>query len=118
MVIPMLMLLILGIFKCGILFNNWVVLTDAVRIGTRQLSISRAPSQDACQMALTQLRASAYTLKQQNLNVSWSVTSSCTNLLPGSQATVTATYPCDLELMGFDFAPSCTLRAQQTGRIE
>jgi Flp pilus assembly protein TadG len=36
----------------------------------------------------------------------------------GGHVTVTATYPCDLKVMGVDFAPSCTMQAQTTAIIE
>ena len=118
LVFPLLLMVMFGIIQCGILFNNWVLLTDAVRAGSRQLAISRAPGQDACQLALATLRASAAGLNPANLAVTWTVTDSCTNLLAGSEATLRATYPCELAIMGVVYVPGCVLRAQTTERVE
>ena len=41
---PVLLLLVLGTFQFGIVISNYVVLTDAVGTGARQLSLSRGDS--------------------------------------------------------------------------
>ena len=41
LVLPILMLLIIGIIKGGLLFNNYLQLTDSVRTGARVLAIER-----------------------------------------------------------------------------
>ncbi len=41
LVLPILMLIILGIFKFGVLFNNYLQLTDAARTGARRLAVDR-----------------------------------------------------------------------------
>ena len=54
--IPVLMLVLVGIIKGGILFNNYLQLTDAARSGARQLAIERGqatPCYDAAQAVLT-----------------------------------------------------------------
>ncbi len=56
LVFPLLLMVMFGIIQCGILFNNWVLLTDAVRAGSRQLAISRAPGQDGCQLAVASVQ--------------------------------------------------------------
>ncbi len=43
LVFPLLLMITLGIMQVGIVYNNWVMLTDGVRAGARVLSISRAP---------------------------------------------------------------------------
>ena len=47
LVIPVLMLILLGILKFGILYNNYLQLTDAVRVRSRQMSIERGQG-DPC----------------------------------------------------------------------
>ena len=44
MVLPMLALLLLGIIKLGVAFNNYIQLTNAASAGARQLTISRGSS--------------------------------------------------------------------------
>ena len=41
LVLPLLLLVILGIFKFGVAYNNYLTLTDAVRSGARQLALDR-----------------------------------------------------------------------------
>ena len=47
LVMPILLFLLLGIIQFGIVFNNYVTLTDAVRAGARKgarsASVSRTP---------------------------------------------------------------------------
>lgn len=117
-VLPLLLMLLVGIIACGILMNNWVILTDAVRSGARELAISRAPGLDACTQAANRIQAAAVGLAPGSIVVTTTAVASCTNLTAGSDATVTATYPCDLRVLGIDYAPACTLRATSTVRIE
>ena len=119
-VLPLLLLLTSGIMKAGILFNNWVMLTDSVRAGARVLAVSRAPNIDACALARTAVQNAAATLTTSNITITTAVSAgTCTNLTEGSDGTVTATYPCDLNVMGINFTPNgCTLRAATTERVE
>ena len=120
--LPLFATLLIGTIKGGILFNHWVMLTNAVRVGGRTLSLGRATTgssgSDACVAARNSLVAAAADLNSSNITVSWTVTNSCTNLVSGSSATLRATYPCDLTIVGVRFAPSCTLSAQITERVE
>ena len=119
LVLPLLLMVLIGVIECGILLNNWIVLTDATRVAARQLAISRVPNTDACQNAGTMLRsAAAFSLNPANIAVSYTVANSCTDLVEGSAVTVMASYPCSLTILGRDFAPSCTLRARTTERVE
>jgi Flp pilus assembly protein TadG len=112
-VLPLVLLLFLGIFKLGILFNNYIVLTDAVRTGARQLAISRLQA-SPCTSATSRVKTSASDLNQTLINVTV-----CTSTLTlGQPATVEATYPCDLTILGINFFPSCTLRSSETERVE
>ena len=121
-VLPLLLFLTLGIMRAGILFNNWVMLTDSVRAGARVLAISRAPGVNACTLATTALRNAAPTLNPANLTIASTFpgsASTCTNLIEGADARITASYPCDLNIMGINFTPNgCTLNASTTERIE
>lgn len=120
--LPVFCTLLVGTIKGGMVFNNWVILTNAVSVGARTLAISRSTSgatgADACQAARTSLVNAAAGLSSANITVTWSVTNSCTNLAAGSSATLTATYPCNLSIMGVNFSPSCTLTARTTERVE
>jgi hypothetical protein len=116
--LPLLLLVMIGLLQCGVLFNNWVTLTDAVRAGSRQLAISRAPGQNACTLAESTVRTAAPGLIATDLKVTWTVTDSCTSLLAGSEATLKATYPCKLSILGVDYIPNCSIKVQTTERVE
>jgi Flp pilus assembly protein TadG len=112
-VLPILCLLLFGIIQFGILFNNYVTLTDAVRAGARKAAVSRqiqgtTPAQ-ACK---DQIRASAGDLDQSKLTPDcqsdWQATST---------VTVTATYPYSVSLMGLVIA-SGNLRSTTQERVE
>lgn len=119
LVFPLLLMITLGIMQVGIVYNNWVMLTDGVRAGARVLSISRAPGTDACALGVAALKKSTPTLTQASLSVTTTVAANCTNLTEGSDATLAATYPCDLTIMGINFAPKgCLLKASTTERVE
>lgn len=132
-VTPLLLLLVLGIARFGIAFNNYLVLTDAVRWGARELATSRGTT-NPCQSAGNVTRAAATSLNLATLSLStrprtsgstYSATGSSptcssegTQMSAGDMALVTGTYPCSLVIMGIDFRPSCTLTSQLTVRIE
>jgi len=128
LILPVLMLILMGIFVVGIIFNQQMVLTHAVGTGAdllQQLS-SNAPlgsGTDPCALATAQIdAASAGVLIPGNIHVDYhfngaDVGTSCTNDLDtapdgtqGGQLTVTATYTCNFVVVGYH-APNCTLSA-------
>ena len=94
LVLPLLALLLFGVIQFGIVFNNYIQLTDAVRAGARKGAVGR--HQQNPQGTVTQaVRDASTSLKQSDLNVS--VTSSWQ---PGSEVTVSASYPYSISLLG------------------
>jgi Flp pilus assembly protein TadG len=123
---PVLLLLVLGTFQFGIVISNYVVLTDAVGAGARQLSLSRGDSAPYTDTQST-ITGTAANLTTSSLTITMSVNgtsctsdSTCQTALTnaaGKPATVSASYPCSLSVYGINFAPSCTLSAQMTGLV-
>ncbi|HVM57590.1 MAG TPA: TadE/TadG family type IV pilus assembly protein [Gaiellaceae bacterium] len=111
MILPILLVVVLGIIQFGILFNNYVTLTDAVRAGARMASVSRDDA-DPVGAATAAVRNSATDLDQSNLNIT--VTSGWT---AGGDVTVTATYPYSISLLGV-VVSSGTLTSKTTERVE
>jgi Flp pilus assembly protein TadG len=112
-VLPVLCLLLFGAIQFGILFNNYVTLTDAVRAGARKAAVSRqitgTTPRQAC---IDQIRASAADLDQSKLNPD------CVSTFdPASTVTVTATYPYSISLLGVVVA-SGNLRSTTEERVE
>jgi len=92
--LPVLALLLFAVIQFGIVFNNYVTLTDATRAGARKGAVGRQLA-DPQTATIDAVRHSAADLKQGELSVS--VTSTW---LPGSDVKVTATYPYHISLLG------------------
>jgi Flp pilus assembly protein TadG len=132
LVLPMLMLILTGIFAFGIAINNYVQLTNAVNTGGRLLSISRLNTTDPCADTVAVIKHAAPNLTPSLLQFSFvlnttgyaSNTTSCSssstttgaaaNLIQGDPVTITVTYPCSLGVYGKNLVPGCTLSAQVT----
>jgi Flp pilus assembly protein TadG len=110
-VLPILVVLLFGIVQFGITFNNYVTLTDAARAGARRAAVARNES-DPAGAATTAVRSSATDLNQSKLNVS--VSSPWT---PGSDVTITASYPYSISLLGW-VVKSGDLTTKTTERVE
>ena len=110
-VLPVLCLVLFAVAQFGILFNNYVTLTDAVRTGARKAAVSRhldAPGAEA----EVKLRAAAADLRQDDLAVTvesdWG---------PGDDVVVRATYPYEISLMGL-VVQAGDLESETTERVE
>ena len=111
-VLPVLAVLLFGIIQFGILYNNYVTVTDAARAGARKAAVSRHTNpNDGCDTA----RSSAATLDQAELTCSVSVFGPLDR--PGADVTVRVTYPYSIELLGVA-VQSGTLEAETTERME
>ena len=124
--LPVLILMVFGIARFGIAFNNFIVLTDATRVGARSLAISRG-SADPCTTARTKLLNAATSLNSANVTITSHVNNTnysgaCagqgTTMAAGDEARLTATYPCSVVIFGINFIPSCTMTAQTSVRVE
>jgi Flp pilus assembly protein TadG len=124
---PVLFMLLVGTAKFGLALNNYVMLTEAVADGARQLALGRGAA-NSYTTTTNQVKSTASNLTAANLTITLSVNgtactsdSTCQTALStaaGQPASVTATYPCDLLVMGVNFAPGCTLSSRTTEMIE
>lgn len=111
LVLPLLAMLLFGIIQFGIVFNNYLDLTDATRAGARKAAVSRQttdPSGVATQAVIDS--AGDITLTTANVTVT-------SDWLPGDDVTVQASYPYKIDLFGFVFA-SGNLHSKTTERVE
>ena len=111
MVLPLLALLLFGVIQFGIVFHQYVTLTDSVRAGGRQGAVSRDLSNPQA-VVIDRVRRSAADLDPGKLGIT--VSSTWTQ---GDDVTVTATYPYDISLLGV-VVKSGDLRASTTERVE
>jgi Flp pilus assembly protein TadG len=110
-VLPIFCLLLFGVIQFGILFNNYVTLTDAVRAGARKAAVSRQAS-DPVAVCRAQIKASAGDLDQAKLQPDCQ-----SDWKPASDVIVTAKYPYDINLLWFNVA-SGWLKSTTTERVE
>jgi Flp pilus assembly protein TadG len=123
---PVLLVLLMGTAKFGIALNSYVMLTEATADGARYLALSRGAATPYTS-TVSQVTATASNLTG-TLTITTSINgtacgtdSTCQtalNTAGGLAAKVTATYPCNLTVMGVDFAPGCTLSSSTTQMIE
>jgi len=112
-IVPILLVVLLGIMQLGVVYNNWVTLTDAARAGARKGAVCRSGCSPSAAGATTNaVKNSAANLNQGKLSVS--VTSSWAQ---GSDVTVSASYPWSVNIMGVVVA-SGTMTATTTERVE
>lgn len=112
LVAPLLCLILFGILQFGALYNDYVTLTDATRVGARKAAVSRHEASPAG-AAETAARNSAAGLDQDELDV----TVTATAWEHGGSVTVEATYPYEIDLLGFVVAAG-DLTSETTERVE
>ena len=111
LVLPLIALLLFGVIQFGIVFHQYVTLTDAVRAGARQGAVGRHLD-DPVSSVEDRVRGSAADLDQSKLDVSVSSTWE-----QGEDVSVSATYPYDISLLGF-VIKSGDLTSTTTERVE
>jgi Flp pilus assembly protein TadG len=114
LVLPLLMLILLAILQFGVLFRDYLAVTDAVRTGARKAAVSRtAPSpEDACKGAVGKAAA--------DLDAADQLVVTCTAPTgwdAGDDVVVTATYPYEISLLGQVFK-SGRFSSTTTERLE
>jgi Flp pilus assembly protein TadG len=126
LVLPLLMLVMTGIFAFGIAISNQLTLTQALGTGAQYLQQIRTSSSDPCSDTFTAIRNAAPYLNSSNIVVTVTMNgvtpaqtgNTCSgaqsNLAPGTSVTVAATYPCTLSVYAMSFTSSCLLSAKVT----
>ena len=129
LIAPLLLTLIMGIVQFSITLNNYIELTEGVRTGARNLAISRAmASATPYTTTVSNISSSAGNLTASSIAVTITVNgtacstdATCSTALStaaGQTASVSATYPCNLQVMGVNFLPSCSLSSQTSDLVE
>jgi Flp pilus assembly protein TadG len=111
LILPLLVLLLFGVIQLGIAFNNYIVLTDAVRSGARKGTVARHLSNPEAAVE-AQVRAAGTELEPDDLDIT--VTSSWQQ---GADITVSATYPYSISLLGL-VVKTGELTSSTTERVE
>jgi Flp pilus assembly protein TadG len=112
LVLPVLALILFAVIQFGIVFNNYITLTDATRAGARKAAVSRQdPNRNSA--VISAVQSSASDLTSSKLSVS--PPSSTWNA--GDGVTVTASYPYSISLLGI-VVKSGSLTSTTTERVE
>ncbi len=125
---PVLFMLLIGMFQFGILINNYIQLTEAVRVGGRTLAISRG-STTPVTTTNNAIYASAPGLSQGSMTITRTVNGTPCNAdgackttfdtAQGTQATITVSYSiCNAIIYGKNYLPSCNLSSTTSVRVE
>jgi Flp pilus assembly protein TadG len=97
LVLPALMAILLGIIQFGVVFKDYLTLTDAVREGARKAAVSRnRVGRDA--YVKSEVVKSGSDLQPEFDTTDVEVTSSWD---PGEDVTVTAYFPFSIDVLGF-----------------
>ncbi len=110
-VLPILAFLLFAVIQFGIVFNNYITLTDATRAGARKAAVSRRDANPVA-TCIDAIRNSASNLTQSKLQPDCQST-----WQPGEDVRVTATYPYSISLLGL-FSKSGDLKSTTTERVE
>jgi hypothetical protein len=114
-VLPILCVLLFGIIQFGVVWNNYVTITDAARAGAREAAVSRHedPYAAGCARAVE----SSGSLDWDRPGASCDVDVVGDLDRPGGDVTVTINYPYSIDLFGFALSAG-TLETKTTERIE
>ena len=112
LVLPVLALILFAVIQFGIVFNNYITLTDATRAGARKAAVSRQdPNRSSA--VISAVRSSASDLTSSKLSVS----PPSSTWQSGDDVTVTASYPYSISLLGV-VVKSGSLTSTTTERVE
>lgn len=136
LVVPVLLLVVTGITTFSIYLAQILMLTDAVSVGARFLSINRGQTTDPCNLTAVAIENAAPKMNFTQSGVTFSyvlngasysgtscsssstTTGAAGNLVQGKNAKVTVVYPCSLIVYGHNFAPSCNFTVQTTEIVQ
>jgi len=125
LVLPIIFILMTGIFSFSIALYQKLELAHAVASGARFLSVDRGDT-DPCAAAVSKIYAAAPTLTAASISTTFVLNgttyaaktcSGTTNMVSGGTAQITATYPCSLSVYGLSFG-SCTLNESITEVVQ
>jgi Flp pilus assembly protein TadG len=112
LIMPVLFLVIFGIIQFGVLYNDYIALTDATRAGARKAATARHAA-DPVAVTKTAVRNAAHDLDPAELEIAVDAAA----WTPGGDVEVATSYPYELDIMGVVVA-SGRLRSSITERIE
>ena len=127
LMLPILMMVMMGIFILGVIFNNQIMLTYAVGNGAQYLVAQASGiTADPCTATTAYIQGYTPNLVAANINITYTLGSSgtpetsCTlatlqGLAQGQPVTVSATYPCNFTIFGLNVTAANVSAGNPTG---
>jgi Flp pilus assembly protein TadG len=122
---PVFLTMMFGTLKFGLAMSHYMILTNAAAKGAMTLALSRgtttpyASTTSAVTTAAPSLTVGSITITVSINGTACTTDAGCSTLLvAGQPALVTATYPCDLTVMGYNYASGCTLTASTAQMVQ
>jgi Flp pilus assembly protein TadG len=114
LILPLLALLVLGIFQFGVAFHNYLAITDAVRVGARAAAVKRM--NDPCGAAQSAIQSTVSDKQWDEMSASFDCDTPQGTDDPGDQITISVKYAYEIGLP--DFSASGDLTSSATERLE
>jgi Flp pilus assembly protein TadG len=113
-VLPVLALLLFGILQFGVVFYNYLAITDAVRVGARAAAVKRTT--DPCGAAQTAIQNTVTVTQWSKMAASFDCKTPDGTDDPGGRVIISVKFPYEIGLP--DFSASGNLNASVTERLE
>ena len=116
-VLPIIVMLFLAIWQCGVAFHKYIVYTDAARVGARKAAVSRTAVGGPCAAAKTAIQ-STVSASQWTNDLQSGARITCTPASPGAagtQYTISIAVPFTINVF---ISRSGTMNASATERLE
>ena len=127
--LPLIMLIMTGIFSFSIAIYQKLQLAEAVSNGGHYLAVDRGDT-DPCLTVANAIYAAAPGLNQNSLSLTFTInggastgptcsgSTGASNMTSGGTAEIQATYPCSLSVYGMNFSSGCSLQTQITEVVQ
>jgi len=127
--LPLIMLIMTGIFSFSIAIYQKLQLAEAVSNGGHYLAVDRGDT-DPCLTVANAIYSAAPGLNQNSLSLTFTInggastgptcsgSTGASNMTSGGTAEIQATYPCSLSVYGMNFSSGCSLQTQITEVVQ
>lgn len=127
--LPLIMLIMTGIFSFSVAIYQKLQLSEAVSNGGHYMAVDRGDT-DPCKTVANAIYAAAPGLSSSSMSLSFTINGgsstgpTCTgsagasNMVSGGTAQILATYPCTLSVYGMSFASNCSLQTEITEVVQ
>ncbi len=122
LVMPLLLLVVVGAIQFGLALQNYVALTDAVRVGARQAAVSRSiePESSRVPLVVSNVHRAGANLDKNKLRITvtpWDPVNNISAWVQSGDVTVTGEYPFEINVLGLVLFDT-TITSRTTERVE